>query len=309
MTLVIATVSSGGYPLDPIATLGIVIAIHLIHFKTWREPKAIQLLCFFGQITLRFLGDTSSYSLSLGIMIDIEGSLSNVMILAGDLVICWRAWVLLPHDKFWRFVLAIFLICNTGLFIADLIFDDFTTIGSQVTLTSVLDLVVPAMSFIGPLQNNERSISLEEKSGSKNSTFSRGIWGSFPTPPEEGAETNALVQNTALAVWEASAALYPIAIILIIQSDSAPIVERLNTHRHQHFSTIVIEHDPHVYTPIMPNYTHLGRLQLYLIIHSKHGTMYTRSETMISSSWVAVLTAEDVSVVFNAGPATALGMS
>ncbi|KAF9053986.1 hypothetical protein BDP27DRAFT_649728 [Rhodocollybia butyracea] len=48
----------------------------------------------------------------------IQGLLSQIMILIGDFVICWRAWVLLPHDKFWRFVLSIIMICNIGLNIA-----------------------------------------------------------------------------------------------------------------------------------------------------------------------------------------------
>ncbi|KAF9064479.1 hypothetical protein BDP27DRAFT_1425770 [Rhodocollybia butyracea] len=83
-------------------------------------------------------------------MIDIQVALSQTMILAGDLVICWRAWVLLPHDKFWRFVLAMLMICNIGLNIADLILtlvagEDANTFDF---LIQVLDWTYVALSWV-----------------------------------------------------------------------------------------------------------------------------------------------------------------
>ncbi|KAF9061495.1 hypothetical protein BDP27DRAFT_1322304 [Rhodocollybia butyracea] len=145
---------------DGIATLGILIVIRLLQVKTWREPKAIQLLCCV-LIWLCLIGQTILLALTIfGQIRQVEGiptpinfiiinnikdALCTVMILAGDLVLCWRAWVLLPHDKSWRFVLAIMMICNIGLNIADLISDEIAVVKS--TSTPVLDSVAIATSL------------------------------------------------------------------------------------------------------------------------------------------------------------------
>ncbi|KAF9061474.1 hypothetical protein BDP27DRAFT_1369631 [Rhodocollybia butyracea] len=90
-------------------------------------------------------------------------------ILVGDFEVCWRAWVLLPHDRFWQFVLAILMMSNIGLNIADPIFDIFDT-------NDVVDLLSTAISLLGSLPHNERCVNQEKKSRSKDSTSFCGIW-------------------------------------------------------------------------------------------------------------------------------------
>ncbi|KAF9035103.1 hypothetical protein BDP27DRAFT_827245 [Rhodocollybia butyracea] len=117
-----------------------------IRVKTWREPKTIQLLCCmiivltatglviivgFISFTQAKLGIVEVIPFGVVISNDFEGFMCAVVvivmltpgelgdlldfqILVGDFVICWRAWVLLPHDKWWRFVLATIVIVNIG---------------------------------------------------------------------------------------------------------------------------------------------------------------------------------------------------
>ncbi|KAF9071953.1 hypothetical protein BDP27DRAFT_1321195 [Rhodocollybia butyracea] len=134
MSLLVSTLTSA------IAALGILIAMHLLPgIESWREPKAIQLLCclsislswivqsilgytlVFDQIRAGTMMEFSTPPLIFDIINNIQTSVSQLMVMVGDLVICWRAWVLVPHDKVWRFGLAIIVICNVGFNIADII--------------------------------------------------------------------------------------------------------------------------------------------------------------------------------------------
>ncbi|KAF9071332.1 hypothetical protein BDP27DRAFT_1361897 [Rhodocollybia butyracea] len=152
--IMVFTIASG------IATLGILIAIWLLHVKTWREPKAVQLVCWqtflfpffvFGQIRFDIKPERGvPVPPSLDIINNIVAVLSEVELLAGDLVICWRAWVLLPRDIFWRFVLAVLIICDIGFDIADLVFD------TEIVTLPVLDLA----TVVTPLAVNIAATSL-----------------------------------------------------------------------------------------------------------------------------------------------------
>ncbi|KAF9066220.1 hypothetical protein BDP27DRAFT_1424108 [Rhodocollybia butyracea] len=119
------------------AIVGLTIVIQLLQIKTWREPKAIQLLCcmiivlavavsiimqgiiVFTQIKLSIQKEITNPPSSLIISGDIEEFLDKIITLVSDFVICWRAWVLLPQDKLLRFALAIIMMCNIGVTIAD----------------------------------------------------------------------------------------------------------------------------------------------------------------------------------------------
>ncbi|KAF9071294.1 hypothetical protein BDP27DRAFT_1322279 [Rhodocollybia butyracea] len=258
-----------------IATLGILIVIQLLKVETWREPRAIQRLCciviwlclmgqnialpiaIFGQIRFSIENriPTPILALSLDITNNIQIALGSVIVLAGDLVIYWRAWVLLPHDKFWRFVLAIIMICNIGLNIADLIFDIERP---QLLLSTALDLVSVAISLIVNMTATSligwkawahyrtiRKVSVWRKSHvQKILLFLMESGAVFlaiqllaliglvlvvsPLPAVQDLDTITLVGNIGEQVWQASAALYPIAIIILIHSDHSPIVETLH---------------------------------------------------------------------------------
>ncbi|KAF9072020.1 hypothetical protein BDP27DRAFT_1321306 [Rhodocollybia butyracea] len=267
VNLVISTITCG------IATLGILIAIRLLHIKTWREPKAIQLLCCmfislawigqnilayivnFGQIKSGIVKEIPTPPSDLVVINDIQVCLSDITILAGDLVICWRAWVLLPHNRFWRFVLATIAICDAGLSVADIIFDDLVSLGLLDTHIPVLDLVFLVISLVVNMTatlligwkawahyRTMREVSVWRKSHVQKIllflvesgaiflfiqlfALSAAILSSITV---ENTVTFDLVINTAQEVWFASAAVYPLAIIIIIHSDNSPIAETIH---------------------------------------------------------------------------------
>ncbi|KAF9063938.1 hypothetical protein BDP27DRAFT_1367635 [Rhodocollybia butyracea] len=95
--------------------------------------------------------------------------------LVGDFVICWRAWVLLPYDKFWRSALVIIMIGNIGINITDAVFDTFAPNTLLSGSVIVLDWVATAVTMDSSL-HHERSINLEKKSRSKDPTSVCGVW-------------------------------------------------------------------------------------------------------------------------------------
>ncbi|KAF9071308.1 hypothetical protein BDP27DRAFT_1322310 [Rhodocollybia butyracea] len=255
-----------------IATLGILIATWLLQAKTWGEPKAMQLLCctaiwlcLIGQsfliyiavldgIRFSFVEEISILPLSLVNMDKIEIILGAIMILGGDLVICWRAWVLFPHDKIWRFVLAIIMICNIGLNIADSTFDikmlnESPPALDTVTLSISVATNMTATSLISwkawAHYRTAREVSVWRKSHAQKVLFFLMESGAVflviqlfsligmslsLSPPLAGKKltTIFLFADAGQDVWEASAALYPIVIMILIHSDHLPIVETLH---------------------------------------------------------------------------------
>ncbi|KAF9070246.1 hypothetical protein BDP27DRAFT_1420128 [Rhodocollybia butyracea] len=151
------------------ALLGMLIAIWLLNVHTWREPKAIQLLCcmiilstFTGFIVFQGIG--TEIEVISGIVEEILSPPRTIIIagesrpaynselepqlMVGDFVIGWRAWVLLPHDKMWRLALAAVMICNIGLNLADSIFDIFVIDTEISGVFVVLDWLSIAFSLL-----------------------------------------------------------------------------------------------------------------------------------------------------------------
>ncbi|KAF9035098.1 hypothetical protein BDP27DRAFT_1374888 [Rhodocollybia butyracea] len=105
-------------------------------------------LATFHQVEVDIVkSETQALPLSLAITEVIQICLTQIIIVTGDLVICWRAWVLLPHDKFWRFVLSIVTICNIGINIAAPIFDELGVTSSPAVLL-VVDWASTAISLV-----------------------------------------------------------------------------------------------------------------------------------------------------------------
>ncbi|KAF9061297.1 hypothetical protein BDP27DRAFT_1369780 [Rhodocollybia butyracea] len=150
------------------AILGVLIAIWLLKIKTWREPKAIQLFCCMvivlittGSIVMTSFIDISQVKLGIIeevlnapsdiiILNDIADFCGTITVLVGDFVICWRAWVLLLHDKFWRFLLVIIMAGNIGVNIADCVFDTaaVNVLGKFSTLDSVSIVLSLAVNMV-----------------------------------------------------------------------------------------------------------------------------------------------------------------
>ncbi|KAF9069502.1 hypothetical protein BDP27DRAFT_719772 [Rhodocollybia butyracea] len=85
----------------------------------------------------------------------------TILLLLGDLIVTWRAWALLPHDKYWRWFLSIMMFVNIAINIIDGIFNnlkfpitseseslaDIQTFALPVGVTPVLDCVSIVLSF------------------------------------------------------------------------------------------------------------------------------------------------------------------
>ncbi|KAF9056755.1 hypothetical protein BDP27DRAFT_1433600 [Rhodocollybia butyracea] len=85
---------------------------------------------------------------SIVISFEIYEFLNTAMVLVGDFVICWRTWVLLSHDSFCRFALAVLMIGSIGANTADTIFD-ILNIGAKLNGSFiVLDWLGIAMSLL-----------------------------------------------------------------------------------------------------------------------------------------------------------------
>ncbi|KAF5371924.1 hypothetical protein D9757_011502 [Collybiopsis confluens] len=52
-----------------------------------------------------------------------SGSQPGLMFLVGDMIVVWRAWVLLPTGRFYRVILSVLMLANAGIIIADTVLD------------------------------------------------------------------------------------------------------------------------------------------------------------------------------------------
>jgi len=267
VSLIIFTAAGGG------AILGIFIAMRLLHIKTWREPKALQFLCcliivlavtgtiiiqsmiVFTQAKLGLMYKVSNPPFNVVIGDDIEGFLSAVMIVVGDFVICWRAWVLLPQEKFWRSVLATILIGNTVANLADPIFGVFETDNQSNKSHIVVDWISLAFSLLANttaialigwkawthyhtmrkllvcrISRVQKTLLLFVESGAlflvlQLYSLMGKIMPSMQSFDMTSSLSMSLVSTIGQDLWVASAAIYPVAIIILIHSQNSPIEE------------------------------------------------------------------------------------
>ncbi|KAF9063645.1 hypothetical protein BDP27DRAFT_1426660 [Rhodocollybia butyracea] len=182
---------------------------------------------------------------------DISVVLDSVMILTGDLLISWRAWVLLPHDTFWRFVLATITIGDIGINIADGIFDIFCMMAMLDGSPPFLDLVALGFSLVvnltataligwkawvhhqamrdaamGKKSGVQKILLLFVESGAFFLILQLFTWISmriFTLVPL--GQPSALLSTISSNLWYTSAGLYPIAMIILIHSENSPITE------------------------------------------------------------------------------------
>ncbi|KAF9052567.1 hypothetical protein BDP27DRAFT_1373427 [Rhodocollybia butyracea] len=157
------------------AMLGVLITIWLLdltsnRIKTWHEPKAIQLLggmviVLISTLSMVIQSFITLAQVNVGIVEfpkappalvisrDIESFCCGLILILlyyneiclGDIVICWRAWVLLPHDKFWRFGLGAIMASSIGVGIADGVYDAVSSID---IIGSTLDGIATGLSLL-----------------------------------------------------------------------------------------------------------------------------------------------------------------
>ncbi|KIK58742.1 hypothetical protein GYMLUDRAFT_245830 [Collybiopsis luxurians FD-317 M1] len=73
---------------------------------------------------------------------------SSTMLLIGDTVVVWRAWVLLPEGKFWKILLAVLMMANIGLNIADCVVNEIASVQILQGFAPILDWISITASFI-----------------------------------------------------------------------------------------------------------------------------------------------------------------
>ncbi|KAF9071319.1 hypothetical protein BDP27DRAFT_1322321 [Rhodocollybia butyracea] len=219
------------------ATLGILIAIWQLH-QNLERTQTIQLLCctfiwfcLMGEVILSPFVVFGQIRLNIEKEITLPLSvLSTVTVMAGDIVICWRAWVLLPQDIFWQVVLAIIMICHIASFIAIL---------DPVTLATSLVVNMIATSLIGwkawTYYRTMRELSTWRKSHVQKTLFFLIESGAIflviqlfsliglilPQQAGKSLETIFLFGDTS------QGALYPIAVMILVHSNHSPIEETL----------------------------------------------------------------------------------
>ncbi|KAE9402000.1 hypothetical protein BT96DRAFT_918483 [Gymnopus androsaceus JB14] len=251
--------------------LGVLIEIQLLNIKTWREPKAIQFLCcvilvilLTAFVCLASINELVQIQPGIGrelhtaphdflIINEVLEFLSPLQILVGDFVICWRAWVLLPYDKFWRFILMTTMLANIGVNIACAFWQIFLM--GQFTLPlEVMDWLSVALSLLVNLLATlligwkawahyltMREVSIWRKSHGQKilllfvesgalflviQLFELiGQLGVTLDSAGEGSSAFSAIAVFAQNLWTASAVFYPIAIVILIHSNNSPIAE------------------------------------------------------------------------------------
>ncbi|KIK58720.1 hypothetical protein GYMLUDRAFT_245813 [Collybiopsis luxurians FD-317 M1] len=53
------------------------------------------------------------------VVYDLSSASGNISVVVGDCAVVWRAWVLLPDNRLWKFLLTVIMIVDVGLLIAD----------------------------------------------------------------------------------------------------------------------------------------------------------------------------------------------
>ncbi|KAF9065829.1 hypothetical protein BDP27DRAFT_1424449 [Rhodocollybia butyracea] len=148
--------------------LGLIIALQSLTIGSWGRPQTFLLVCLITtficfswnivNVGAGFLGvDRFAFmhiSDELGITTQIANKKvitwqddSNIQLLLSDSVVVWRVWALYHQSKFWRSVLAILMIANISLNVADSVWVDVKE-GINLSESAILDWLSTVASLI-----------------------------------------------------------------------------------------------------------------------------------------------------------------
>ncbi|KIK54863.1 hypothetical protein GYMLUDRAFT_249207 [Collybiopsis luxurians FD-317 M1] len=180
----------------------------------------------------------------------------TINLLLGDYIVAWRAWILSQKSRFWKVLLAGMTICNTVLNIADCIWANVTlhemlslqfgpldwlslTFSLAINLISTLLISWKAWKHYSNLSGSSytanRTLKLLLLLVESGGIFcllqlANLIFDIFDTSPVISAEFSfniaSLVFNNTLIGFSA---LYPIAVFLLIQSNTSPVIETFHS--------------------------------------------------------------------------------
>ncbi|KAJ3768746.1 hypothetical protein FB446DRAFT_255040 [Lentinula raphanica] len=263
-------------------SLGFALAVWYMRSDHWSHTKITLLICcsvilicsywsvgYFGAYTMSsihfvFVNQSNEIDLTPSLILDyINSWLPSIALVMGDLIVTWRAWILLQHNRCSQFVLAIFSIANLGLNAAACIQDTIMVRTKLVRTTSALDWLSNAASIVMNMCATlmiawkawAHSRLMKEYLGHTRRTYVNKV---LLLLIESGAlfclvqlivlaftlvSTYSINAADSLAYQEAFAiigtastlapAWYPIMVIILIQSDRSPVEQTLqDSHAH-----------------------------------------------------------------------------
>ncbi|KAJ3737668.1 hypothetical protein DFJ43DRAFT_1045723 [Lentinula guzmanii] len=230
-------------------------------------------LAYFGSYTLSsirlvFVDQSIEIDLKTSIILDyINSWLPSIALVTGDFIVTWRAWVLLENNYYLQLILAVLGVANLGTNIASCIEDSIRVKSKLIGTISVLDWLSNACSIALNLcatsliawkawtHNHTVKGSLHQKKTYVQKVLllliESGAWFcsiqltvlAFTLVSIYVSNAGSLGFQEAFAVISAASTLapawYPVAVIILIQSNNSPVVETLhNTHSGRHLSDV-----------------------------------------------------------------------
>ncbi|KAF9056850.1 hypothetical protein BDP27DRAFT_633783 [Rhodocollybia butyracea] len=152
--------------------LGFIIAVRSLTIReSWGRPQIILLVClvtilvcftweglYNGAVFLTSDRYTFAQTSEQGLAAQAQAALKKVKIwefmsdwpatinnLLSDGIVVWRAWCLSQQDRYWRLTLALLMIANIGVNVADCIWGD---LGMALSSPAILDWILSAISLI-----------------------------------------------------------------------------------------------------------------------------------------------------------------
>ncbi|KAF9060311.1 hypothetical protein BDP27DRAFT_1407197, partial [Rhodocollybia butyracea] len=197
---------------------------------------------------------------SVTIISDVQGFVVIFIIFISDAIVCWRAWVLLYNDRFWKFTLALLMLGNIVINIVDASFDisrvDAELVDGQ---TIVLDWLAPAITLVVNLlatsligwkvwlhRQTLRAASRGTKTPVQKILLLLVESGIFVlaiqvialiaevggTLSVSSSPSFGILLVVSISLFAAVACLYPVAVIILVKIDKSPMAETFHS-QHQ----------------------------------------------------------------------------
>ncbi|KAF9067042.1 hypothetical protein BDP27DRAFT_1365154 [Rhodocollybia butyracea] len=185
------------------------------------------------------------------ILVIMQSNSLSIQVMLNDIVICWRAWVLFPHSKFWKILLAVCVIGNIGVNFADCIEDILTSDAELAGSVVILDWMGIAFSLLTNMlattligwktwayYQTMRETPVWKSSQARNILLLFVESGAlflilqiYALVGELGGSFDSTNQNFSLAETvgrDLLTVLYPIAMMILIWSHNSPITETIH---------------------------------------------------------------------------------
>jgi len=264
--------------------LGILIAMWLLNVKSWKRPSAVLLLCcmvlfvfsmwnivYSGifslvQVHVGLVGGASQPPPIVAIISHVQSFVGIFAIFISDAMVCWRAWVLLYNDRFWKFTLALFMLGNIVINIVDAIFDivlfDIEVDGTTVVLdwlafAATLAVNLLATSLIGwKVWSHHQTLRAASKATNtpvqkillllvESGVFYLAVQ-MLPLVAELGGTFSistpsfGIFRIVSTCLFSTVSSLYPVAVIILVKIDKSPVDETFHS-QHQSVTSVSVE--------------------------------------------------------------------